>query len=85
MESVSQFDSSIDFINAKDFKELSKNLGLELKIKQEGNTIISGTGVISPDYFAESEKEFLNLKVKFEEVLKEYGLTFEKYLQDQTK
>ena len=77
--------SPIDFINAKDFKELSKNLGLELKIKQEGNTIISGTGVISPDYFAESEKEFLNLKVKFEEVLKEYGLTFEKYLQDQTK
>lgn len=75
----------LDFITTHNFKELATKFGVELKIKAEGNTVISGSGLISPEYYEKAEKGFQELKRKFVEILKEYEMTLEKYIEEQTK
>jgi hypothetical protein len=54
----------IDFLQVASFKELAEKFGITLKILQEGNTIISGSGDISKTYYDEAESEFKFLKEK---------------------
>jgi hypothetical protein len=75
----------LDFINAKNLKDLVSKFGIELKILTEGNTIISDSGDISKEYYDRSEKEFQLLKARIEEILHEYGLTSQKYIKEQAK
>jgi hypothetical protein len=75
----------IDFIIAKDFRELAKNLGVKLEVKKDGSTLISASGLISPDYFETAENSLKELKKNYELILGEYGLTIDKYLEEQKK
>lgn len=72
-----------DFMTASNFKDLATNFEIALRIRKEGDTIISGTGTISPDYYKDVESAFIKLKGRFEEILKEYGLDSKSYLEKQ--
>ena len=72
-----------DFFESKDFKELAKKLDVKLEIKKDRNTIISGAGLMSPEYYKKAEDAMKDLKTRFTEILLEYGLTPESYIAAQ--